>query len=52
MLNCIPKQINFMIYKLYINKAVKIKKLSRSDRKEIRTANLEMKKCSYVNSKT
>lgn len=32
-----------MICKLYFNKAVKIKKLSISDRKEINTAILEMK---------
>lgn len=41
MLSCILKQMNFMICKLYFNKAAKIK-LLKSDRKEI-TAILERK---------
>ena len=35
--------MDFMVCKLYFNKAIKIKKLSKSDRKEARTAILEMK---------
>lgn len=41
MLSCILKHMNFMICKLYFNKAAKIK-LLKSDRKEI-TAILERK---------